>query len=77
MATIDQRDALSFGDTVTCKYCGGSGTEHSRYYDDTTGYYSTMEIACTGCGGNGSRIYHEETAIIDYLETRYDDCGDW
>jgi hypothetical protein len=37
-----------------------------------TGGYEVMEIRCGGCGGKGSRVVHEETALIDYLETRYD-----
>ena len=32
-----------------------------------------MEIRCTGCGGKGNRIMHEETALIDWMETRYSD----
>lgn len=62
----------ALGDTQTCPYCNGRGYEHSRYWDDMTGGYEVMEIRCGGCGGKGSRVVHEETALIDYLETRYD-----
>jgi len=61
-----------FGDIERCPYCHGRGYVHSRYWDDDIGDYEAMEIRCGGCGGKGDRVVHEETALIDYLETRYD-----
>ena len=72
----DQFNA-EFGDVVRCKFCNGKGYESSRYWDDMTGGYEVMETKCGGCGGNGERVYHEETEMIDYLETRYDDGPGW
>ena len=66
-----------FGDEIRCKFCNGKGYESSRYWDDMTGGYEIMEIKCGGCGGQGTRIYHEETEMIDYLETRYSDSPGW
>lgn len=63
----------AFGDIERCPYCRGSGIEHSRFWDDDIGAYDHMEIRCTGCGGKGNRIMHEETALIDWMETRYSD----
>ena len=60
----------AFGDEEKCPYCSGRGYEHSRYWDDMSGGYEVMEIRCGGCGGKGRRIVHEDTALIDYLETR-------
>jgi DnaJ-class molecular chaperone len=43
-----------------CTRCNGSGTEHSRYWDDTQGHYAVMRISCGGCGGSGRRVWHED-----------------
>ena len=70
--TSHQHAAPQFGDIERCPYCRGRGYEHSRYWDDVTCDYEVMEIRCTGCGGKGERVFHEETALIDWMETRYD-----